>query len=94
METLSVSWKVYIIKAENGNLYTGITTNIERRYQEHMSGKKGARFFRLTKPEIVLFQEDYPCRSSASKREYEIKKMTRSQKLKLIAIQAKNFPLS
>ena len=80
-----LSWKVYIIQAENGFLYTGITTNLERRFQEHLNRQKGARFFSLSRPKIVLFQENYPCRSSASKRECEIKKMSRKQKLNLIS---------
>lgn len=85
MDRFILSWKVYIIRAENGNLYTGITTDLSRRFKEHLCGKKGASFFNFSNPEIILFQEDHPCRSTASKREWEIKKMSRKQKLELIA---------
>ena len=80
-----MSWTVYIIRTENGKLYTGITTDLKRRFEEHLYGPKGARFFSFSTPEIILFQECHPCRSTASKREYEIKKMHREQKLKLIS---------
>ena len=79
-----LSWKVYIIKTENGHLYTGITTDLKRRFKEHLFGQKGASFFNFSNPEAILFQEEFPCRSTASKREYEIKQMSRTQKLKLI----------
>lgn len=79
-----MSWKVYIIQTESGNLYTGITTDLERRFAEHMSGQKGARFFNFSNPKTILFQEEHPCRSTATKREIEIKKMSRKQKLNLI----------
>ncbi len=80
-----MTWKVYIIQTDSGKFYTGITTDLKRRFAEHLSGKNGARFFNFSNPKTILFQESYPCRSTASKREYEIKKMSRSQKLKLIS---------
>ncbi len=79
-----MSWRVYIIQTESGKLYTGITTDLERRFSEHLNGQKGARFFNFSNPKTILFQEEYPCRSTATKREIEIKKMCRKQKLKLI----------
>ena len=78
-------WEVYIIRAESGHLYTGITKDLDRRLAEHKSDRsKGARFFRFSSPKEVLFREPHPDRSSASKREAAIKKMSRAQKLKLI----------
>ncbi len=79
----SSTWTVYIIEAESGKLYTGITTDPERRLKEHMSGKKGARYFRLSKPVKIIYRESFPDRSSASIREAQIKKMKRSEKLYL-----------
>lgn len=79
-----MTWKVYIIQTELGKLYTCITTDLERRFAEHLSGQKGARFFNFSHPKTILFQEEHPCRSTATKREIEIKKMSRKQKLKLI----------
>lgn len=76
-------WVVYIIQTQSGKLYTGITNNLERRFQAHCT-KKGARFFRLSSPEKIVYQEFHPNRSSASKGESMIKKMSREKKLALI----------
>lgn len=81
-EIEQIRWVVYIIQAESGKLYTGITNNMERRLSAHV-GKKGARFFHFSPPEKVVFQELHPNRSEASKREIAIKKMTRKEKLSL-----------
>lgn len=79
-------WIVYIIQTTSGNLYTGITNDLERRFKNHQQQKRGARFFRISEPEKVVYQESHPNRSEALKREYEIKKMSRQEKLALIAI--------
>jgi putative endonuclease len=79
------SWCVYIIQTERGHLYTGITTDLERRFTEHATNKKGAKYFRSTVPVEVLFTKLFPDRSAASKFEARVKAMTRAQKLKLIA---------
>ena len=78
------NWYVYIVEAADGKLYTGISTDVERRFREHSAGKKGARFFRTTDPVRIVLRESHPDRSSATKRELSIKKMTRQQKLILI----------
>lgn len=77
-------WQVYIIESTDGRLYTGITTDVERRWQEHLTGNKGAKFFRGRSPKALRFVETGHNRSSASKREAAIKKLTRPQKLVLI----------
>jgi putative endonuclease len=77
-------WEVYIIKTISGKLYTGITTDLERRFQAHQKQEKGARFFRLSRPERVVFRESQPNRSEATKREMAIKKMSRNEKLLLL----------
>lgn len=78
-------WFVYIIQSEMGHFYTGITTNVERRFKEHAdSTKKGAKYFRGKVPVEVVFQKTFKDRSSASKFECLVKKMTRANKLKLI----------
>ena len=74
------SWWVYIIRTTDSQLYTGITTDIQRRWQEHSSGKGGARYFRAHKPQAVCFLEEHCDRSSASKREAAIKKMPKNDK--------------
>lgn len=82
-------WIVYIIETESGKLYTGITNDLERRFSEHKEGKKGARYFRLSRPQSIVYQEKYTSRSEASKRESEIKRMRRSEKLGLVQQLAK-----
>ncbi|MDF2549265.1 MAG: hypothetical protein K0S07_332 [Chlamydiales bacterium] len=83
-------WQVYIILTETGKLYTGITKDLNRRFDEHLAHKgRGARFFSFSRPQKILFSESHPNRSEASKREAFIKSLSRSQKLTLIAEQPK-----
>ena len=77
-------WEVYMIQARSGKLYTGITNNLERRLQQHLTQKKGAHFFRFSGPEKIVFREICLNRSEASKRESFIKKMSRQEKWLLI----------
>ena len=81
-----MSWYVYIVKCADNSLYTGVTTDLERRIGEHNHcTKKGAKYTRVRRPVHLVYQEAQICRSSACKREAEIKKFTRQQKLNLIA---------
>lgn len=80
----TTKWFVYIILADDGRLYTGITTDVARRFGEHMGTAKGARFFRGRQPVEVVYTETLPDRSSALRREAEIKKLTRREKLDLV----------
>lgn len=75
---------VYILKCGNGSLYTGITTDVERRLAQHKAGL-GARYTRSKGASKVVHVERKKNRSTASKREAEIKKMKREDKLALIA---------
>ena len=76
---------VYIVECADKTLYTGIATELERRVEEHNNSEKGAKYTRVRRPVKLVYSEEYPDRSAASKREYEIKKkMSRTQKLKLI----------
>ena len=77
-------WSVYMILCSDSSLYTGITTDINRRFQQH-SAQKGAKYFRHCQPERSVFLEAGHSRSSASRREAEIKKLKRDNKLKLLA---------
>lgn len=79
-----MAWYVYIIKASDGSLYTGVTTDVERRFSEHCSPDKGARYFRGRKPLEVVYTESHPDRSSAQRREAAIKNLSRDHKLELI----------
>ena len=77
-------WYVYMIRAADQSLYTGITTDVERRFAEHQSGRAGAKYFRGRKPQKVVLVESGHDRSSASIREAQIKKLSRDQKMALI----------
>ena len=77
-------WFLYIVETEDGKLYTGITTDVDRRFKEHCEDKKGAKFFRSSVPKKVVYREQVENRSIASKREAQIKKLTRANKIKLI----------
>ena len=79
------SWFVYIIKASDGSLYTGITVDVHRRFQQHLNSKQGAKYFQGSKPEKIVFIESGHNRSSASKREAEIKSFTRDKKLLMVS---------
>jgi putative endonuclease len=76
-------WFVYIIQCTDGTLYTGITTDVEKRYQQH-ANQQGAKYFRARKPKLLVFQENGHNRSTATKREMAIKKLTRLNKIQLI----------
>lgn len=84
-------WYVYIIQTAQSTLYTGITTDVARRFQEHLDmseGKKaakGAKYFRRTKPIKVVYAESCADRSEATKREAAIKRLTKAKKERLIA---------
>jgi len=80
------SWFVYIIHCTDDTLYTGITTDIERRYTQH-SSQQGAKYFRGRKPQKLVYQESGHNRSTASKREIEIKGLSRAEKFQLIGSQ-------
>ncbi len=79
-----MNWQVYIIVCTDNSLYTGITTDIERRFREH-AGVQGAKYFRGRTPDKVVYLEGGHSRSTASKREAAIKKLLRADKLWLIA---------
>jgi putative endonuclease len=76
-------WYLYIIKAKDESLYTGITTNITRRVEEHNSGT-GAKCLRGKLPVELVYNEIYNSSSEARKREEAIKNWKRENKLKLI----------
>ncbi len=78
-----MNWQVYIILCTDGSLYTGITTDIERRLGQHRKGT-GARFFRGHRVSRLVYLETGHDRSSASRREAEIKKLRPEDKRQLV----------
>ena len=78
-------WNVYMVRCLDGSLYTGIAKDVSRRVSEHNSDDTlAANYTRSRRPVILVYQERRRTRSSASKREYAIKQMSRHEKLKLI----------
>lgn len=77
------TWKLYILRCGDGSLYTGISTDVERRLDEHRSGK-GAKYTRGRSPLELVYKEECGAHSAALKRELEIKALSRDEKLKLI----------
>lgn len=73
-----------MIHCSDGSLYTGISTDVEKRYEQH-SVQKGAKYFRGRSPKQLVFLESNHNRSSATKRETEIKKLSRVNKILLIS---------
>jgi putative endonuclease len=79
---IAMNWQVYIIFCSDASYYTGITTDLAKRYRQHESGQ-GAKYFRGRRPERIVYLETEHTRSSASKREIAIKKLSREQKIEL-----------
>jgi putative endonuclease len=80
-----MDWMVYIICCDDSTLYTGVTTDLERRFREHRDHPRGAKYFNGRKPLEVVYSETGHTRSSACKREAAIKKLSRDEKLRLIS---------
>ncbi len=75
-----------MLETERNTIYTGITTDVERRYKEHLEGvvKKGAKYTNANKPVKILYTKSYDTKSEAMKEEYRIKQLTKKQKLELV----------
>lgn len=80
-----MNWFVYIILTAKNKLYTGISTDPERRFVEHLCDrKKGAKFFRSDSPVMIVHLEEFQTMSEALKREIEIKKWSSNKKRELL----------
>ncbi len=79
-----MAYFVYILKCLDGSLYTGIATDVARRFDEHKNGT-GAKYTRAHPPKKIVHTEKFRNRSRALKREAEIKRLQRKDKLKLIS---------
>ncbi|MEX1307158.1 MAG: GIY-YIG nuclease family protein [Eubacteriales bacterium] len=75
---------VYILQCADDTLYTGWTTDIERRILEHNTSKKGSRYTRARRPVRLVYTESIADNIAAMQREAQIKKLSRMQKLQLI----------
>jgi putative endonuclease len=81
-----MSWCLYVLQCSDDTLYTGITTDINRRINEHNTSSKGAKYTRSRRPVKVIYTVKFTDRSAAQIAEISFKKMTRSQKLDTIKI--------
>jgi putative endonuclease len=75
------SWYLYVLECERGVLYAGITTDVEKRFELHASGK-GAAFTRINRPLRILGAAPYPDRAEATRAEMALKKASRDRKLR------------
>jgi putative endonuclease len=83
-ERTQMSHWIYILKCIDKTLYTGYAVDVDKRCAKHNSGKGGAKYTRCRLPVEVVYREEYDTKSDALKREYQIKQMSRLEKLKLI----------
>jgi len=81
-----MNWQVYMILCSDDSLYTGITTDVARRLEQH-AARRGARYFRARRPREIVYLESGHSRSSASRREALIKRLKRADKQALIGSQ-------
>lgn len=84
MQNNAVTWFLYIIRTSNQSLYTGITTDVSRRLQQHQNGR-GAKYLKGRKDIYVVYQIKVGDRSTALKLEYRIKQLSKLKKEQLVA---------
>ncbi len=78
-------WNVYILRCSDDSLYTGVAKDVERRVEEHNTDNRlGARYTRGRRPVELVYQEGFASRSEACRRESEIKRLKRKEKLELL----------
>ena len=75
---------LYILRCHDKTLYTGVTTDLERRIKEHNSSKLGAKYTHARRPVKLVYSKKFKNRSTASKAEAKIKTLSRNQKLEII----------
>lgn len=78
-------WFVYMLECADGTLYTGVTTDLARRVEEHNSSAKGAKYTKVRRPVQLKYSESFDTRGDAQKREYVLKKLDRQEKLTLFS---------
>ena len=78
-------WFLYVVHCSDGTLYTGVTTDVKRRVDEHNVGKRGAKYTAARRPVRLIYVSYYVSRSDAQKAEGKFKKLTRKQKDEVIS---------
>jgi putative endonuclease len=79
------NYSLYVVRCADDSLYTGITLDVARRLREHASGVRGAKYLRGKGPLHLVFEQPVGARASASRLEYRVKRLDRSQKEALIS---------
>lgn len=79
-----IAYSLYMLRCADGTLYTGITTDLARRVEEHNSSSVGAKYTRGRRPVTLVWSKRFRNRSRASQEEARVKKLSRSEKLTLI----------
>ena len=79
-----MSWFLYVVQCSDGTLYTGVTTDIERRLREHNGSKRGAKYTRSRRPVKLVYVKDCRDKFEALREEYKFKSLPRKEKLKII----------
>ncbi|MEZ5918885.1 MAG: GIY-YIG nuclease family protein [Alphaproteobacteria bacterium] len=79
-----MGWVVYILECADGTFYTGITNDLDNRIEAHEAGR-GAKYTKGRGPFRLVYTEECPTRSEASRREIQIKKLNRRAKLQITA---------
>lgn len=81
----TTDWYIYILRCADNSLYTGVTTDCERRLHEHNHSNRGAKCTRARRPVVLAYREQAANRSEAQRREAQIKRLSVAQKEALIA---------
>lgn len=77
-------YSIYLVRCSDNSLYCGISNNVARRVYRHNFCKSGARYTKYRRPVILVYEEKVGSRSDALRREYQVKRLTKTQKEKLI----------
>ena len=78
-------WYLYVVRCSDSTLYTGVTTDLKRRLNEHNTSNRGAKYTKARRPINLVYYELYQSRSNAQKAEHKFKKLTREQKERRIS---------
>lgn len=77
-------WYLYVLRCSDQSLYTGVTTDLDRRLKEHNETKRGAKYTRTRRPVELVWTKEYKSRSEAQKAEYSFKKLFHKEKWEVI----------
>lgn len=83
---------VYILKCNDGTLYTGSTNDLEKRVIVHNTSNEGAKYTRARRPVRLVYSESFDDKGQAMSREYKVKQLTRVEKLALITLYRQKKP--